>query len=210
MPSRGHFASGDRGSAAVRAWVDLYTSGLPRAMRDRRREEVAADLADETLDAVAAGSIEDLAARRYARLVRGIPADLAWRMVAARGDPPSEQEGRPALPASRLSLVLLGFVGILAAIGIVLALRTLAMLETEPEPWLSWGPYGFLVGTATVLVGVLVSVPRPKAGAFLALAGALIGALASPWLLMFWLWVPIAVATRLAMTAAPARPRSAG
>ena len=40
------------GSAVTRGWTALITLGLPAPMRDRRRGEVAADLDEETIDAV--------------------------------------------------------------------------------------------------------------------------------------------------------------
>ena len=51
--------SGD-GSAAIRGWTAFITLGLPTAMRDRRRDEVAADTRttwDGDLDLVAAGDV---------------------------------------------------------------------------------------------------------------------------------------------------------
>ena len=67
------------GSAAVSGWVRLYTLGLPPAMRERRRSEVAGDLADETVDAIRRGERRGLLYQRMMRLALGIPADLSWR-----------------------------------------------------------------------------------------------------------------------------------
>lgn len=202
-------ASRDRGSSAVRGWVGLYTRGLPAEARERRREEVASDLADESLEAERVGSIGDLTTMRLSRLVRGIPADLTWRLGEARRSPGPSKERREPMPASRLSLVLLAGVVILAGIGLVLTLQPLVTLGQDPDRWDSWGPYGLIAGTAAVIVGALVAVWRPVPGAVIALTGALVGALASPWLLMFWLLVPIAVAVRLYVPAAPKRPGDA-
>lgn len=199
-------ASRDHGAAAVRGWVGLYTRGLPAELRDRRCEEVEADLADETLDAELFGSTGALTTARLSRLVRGIPADVSWRLGDARHEVRSQDKRREHMPASRLSLVLLAGVVILAGIGLVLTLQPLVTLGQDPDRWDSWGPYGLIVGTAAVIVGSLVAVWRPVPGAVIALTGALVGAFASPWLLMFWLLVPIAVAVRLFVPATSKPP----
>jgi hypothetical protein len=209
MSAGSGLASRDHGAAAVRGWVELYTRGLPAELRDRRCEEVEADLADETLDAERSGSTGGLRAARWSRLIRGIPADVSWRLGDGRRAAPSPEKRRERMPASRLSLVLLAGVAILAGIGLVLSLQPLVTLGHDPDRWQSWGPYGFAAGATAVIVGSLVAVWRPVPGAVIALTGALVGALASPWLLMFWLLVPIAVAVRLYVPAAPKRPGDA-
>src|SRR4030081_3190700 len=69
----------------VAYWTRLYTAGLPAAMRDRRREEIGADLH---------GQLEDARSRRerpavtaavmMSRLVRGGWHDLSWRHEVSR------------------------------------------------------------------------------------------------------------------------------
>ena len=55
----------------TRAWTKLYTAGMDPVLRDRRRVEIDSDLWE---------SDEEDAVKR---LIRGIPADLLWRMEHA-------------------------------------------------------------------------------------------------------------------------------
>lgn len=62
------------------AWTRLYTAGLPPLVRDRRREEIAADLHGQLLDAGARGERRAAtAAMLISRLARGALDDLSWR-----------------------------------------------------------------------------------------------------------------------------------
>ena len=65
----------------VRAWTRLYTLGLPRAERTARRAEIDSDLWEFEHDPDAPRGAR-AAAQVLARLLIGIPDDLAWRMNA--------------------------------------------------------------------------------------------------------------------------------
>ena len=69
--------------AAVRAWTTVYTSGLPSAQRDARREEIDSDLWESVDDATS--DRRALALQIVARLIIGIPDDLGWRSEHAAG-----------------------------------------------------------------------------------------------------------------------------
>jgi hypothetical protein len=62
----------------ARLWTWIYTSGMPAALRDARRDEIASDLWESAHDR---DSPHDLAAalRVIVRLFRGIPDDFLWR-----------------------------------------------------------------------------------------------------------------------------------
>ena len=66
--------------AAVRTWVALYTRGLPTELATVRRELIDAELWDEARAAEWLGETASLGRQRWSRLLRGIPADLAWRL----------------------------------------------------------------------------------------------------------------------------------
>ena len=129
----------DDGAAVVRGWVATYTFGLPVEMRRRRRDEVAADLADEALDAVRRREQGTLIRRRMTRLVRGIPADLAWRVLDA---PERARDYRVAAmwtPLSRWSLALIAVV----AIGTIGALTIVTIpIVTGAAPSSTWSGWG--------------------------------------------------------------------
>ena len=66
---------------AARTWTRLYTVGARPAARDARREQIAGDLWDHHADALAEGATSGaLAAEVASRVLRGVPADLAWRL----------------------------------------------------------------------------------------------------------------------------------
>ncbi len=65
----------------VRWWTATYTAGLASSVRDARRAEIASDVWEHSEDMAAGG--ETLLGRAIgvvSRLVRGIPADLLWRV----------------------------------------------------------------------------------------------------------------------------------
>ena len=70
-------------AAAVRLWTRLYTSGLPVAVRNARRAEIASDLwefvHDPDCDDGWHRSVHILL-----RLMRGVADDLRWRLTLDR------------------------------------------------------------------------------------------------------------------------------
>jgi hypothetical protein len=187
------------GSAVVRGWVALYTLGLPSQMRTRRRDEVAGDLADETLDAVRRGEVSDLRRRRLIRWVFGIPADLVWRFLDAPATARMVRARRPPLPwvpVSKRSTAMLAIVaiGTAGALGIV----SVPVLtgQARPDTWLGWGLAGFVISCVAILIGVLASVPWPRRGLTIVIPGVVIGMVAAPWLVGCWLLALFGVALR--------------
>lgn len=64
-------------SAAVRAWTQLYTCGLPKEARDARRDEIESDLWESMHDRD--GQRAGLASHIWMRLVGGVFDDVRWR-----------------------------------------------------------------------------------------------------------------------------------
>ena len=64
----------------TRAWTHIYTAGLAGDTGKERRDQVASDLWDETHDAAAGNAV---AFSIFSRLVRGMPADIIWRVFVA-------------------------------------------------------------------------------------------------------------------------------
>ena len=63
------------------AWRRLYTAGAHEAPRDARRDLIASDLWEHEADAISNGQAPvPLARAIIGRAVRGLPADLAWRL----------------------------------------------------------------------------------------------------------------------------------
>src|SRR5436309_3503637 len=93
----------------VRIWTHLYTFALPSEIRDRRRAEIESDVWESEHDPDVPHHAIVL------RLLRGMPADLLWRLEVT----PSRQHARAA-------------VGALAGAG-VLALALWALVR-QPVP----------------------------------------------------------------------------
>lgn len=84
--------TGSSAAGLVRAWVNLYTRGLPAELRTARRDEVADDLWCEQEEAATVGrSAGGLATDRFLRMLFGMPADVGWRLTY-RGTPPPVPE----------------------------------------------------------------------------------------------------------------------
>ena len=184
------------GSATVRGWVGFYTLGLPRPVRERRQAEVTGDLADETLDAIRLGDQSVLFRQRLVRLLLGIPADLSWRFIDAPAAARQLYGPAPWVPLSRWTLGLTAAVATIAAGGLAIVTVPALTGQAGPDVWPGWGPVGFAIGSAVVLVGVLGSVLWPRLGAAVIVPGALLGLFAAPWLWGSWLLAVIAGAAR--------------
>jgi hypothetical protein len=73
----------------VRVWTRLYTFALPSEIRDRRRAEIESDVWESEHDPDVPHHALVL------RLMRGMPADLLWRLEVT----PSRQHARAAFGA---------------------------------------------------------------------------------------------------------------
>ena len=94
----------------VRGWVDLYTRGLPPAVRAARRDEILDDLWCQHDEAAAIGRPpRSLAGEILLRLFFGMPADLSWRL--------SNRSGPERTDLERSSWMSIRVVGTLAIIG---------------------------------------------------------------------------------------------
>jgi len=193
------------GSAVVLGWVALYTLGLPALMRERRRGEVAGDLADENLDAVRQATRDGLLGRRLIRLATGIPDDVMWRMVDAPSMARSLRGRVEWVPVSRPALALMAIVAIGAAGGLAIVIEQSLRGGVGPTVWGGWGPAGFALGCLGVLVGILAAVPWPRRGVAIMVPGVIVGFVAAPWLLGCWLLSLIALGVRVYQSSLGAR-----
>lgn len=130
-------------AALVRLWVRWYTRGLPAAVAERRRDEIAADLWDHVEHARSAGTHDRQITRAVAsRWLRGMAADASWRRgqqrLASRAENSMWVRRVLARPAARVAL----------GVGLVLALPAVATARGAAE----WSAGDF------VLAGVLLSV----------------------------------------------------
>lgn len=187
------------GSAVICGWVAIYTFGLPGPLRDRRRGEVAGDLAEETLDAVRQGTTGDLRRRRLVRWLLGVPDDLSWRFIDAPAIArtiPRTGTGAAWAPLSRLSLGLLAIAAIGAGGALALTVGEIVRSGSIADTWSGWGPYGFVVACAVMLLAVVLAVPWPGRALGVGSLGFVLGMAAAPWLWGCWCLCLIALAVR--------------
>ena len=65
----------------ARAWVRIYTSGMPPAVGDARRAEIESDLWEQRHEEQARRRRAlSTAFRLLGRVLRGVPSDLSWRL----------------------------------------------------------------------------------------------------------------------------------
>jgi len=64
----------------TRLWTRVYTFGMPDDVRESRRAEIESDLWEWRHDVGARGRGAPSEAHVLARLVRGVPDDLSWRL----------------------------------------------------------------------------------------------------------------------------------
>ena len=106
--------------AAVRAWTNVYTWGLPDGQRDARQEEIESDLWESVNDGDA--DRRALPLQIAARLIIGIPDDLGWR-----------SEHAPVAPAWRWRVALTVLAVAIFGLWLVGERTTSAQLPELPE-----------------------------------------------------------------------------
>jgi hypothetical protein len=178
---------GDRSVSVIRAWVALYTRGLPEPLAVARRAVIDADLWDEADAARWLDETSGLQRQRWSRWVRGLPADLSWRIAHSR------IPNRPRRSDMRISKVQLAAIG---AVGILYAVMIVGLMASPGFPHLAGMPVATL-GLGISFVGLLLAIPRPQGGFILGVLGTGLLFLAMPWLFPFYMPLPIVLGYRL-------------
>ena len=102
--------------ALARAWVRLYTSGMPPDLRDARRAEVDADLWEHQKDASDNGDPRaTTAAEILLRTILGIPDDMGWRLESINAQRVAAIDGRIGTMA--ISVRQMRWMGLCALLG---------------------------------------------------------------------------------------------
>lgn len=169
----------DLSSGVVRAWVGLYTRGLPADLAAERRAELDADLWEESVAAFHLGQADGLAAQRLGRLVRGLPSDITWRLDRA-GAARSQGEGGISMRPTPIQWALLAAGA--AMFGYALIATVPGLLTPDPTRWDGWGPYGFAAAAGLGLAGIAIAIVRPGVGLAVTVAAAVMAGLAAPWM----------------------------
>lgn len=187
----------------VRAWVRLYTAGLPPGLRDSRREEIDADLWEQAHDAdTGLRKGPPLATHLLFRMLLGVPDDMMWRLAHIRtGDGGREGVMEQARDYRTMTLT----AGVVAAvlIGALLINTVTGEIEHERQTDLAYHiGYGIMmmvygpIGLVAIVGGFWFMRQAPMFCALLVAAGSV--ALA---ILVFWLVLPELIAAGISFYA---------
>lgn len=192
--------AGDRSVSVIRAWVALYTRGLPEPLAQARRAIIDGDLWDEAEAARWLDETSGLPRQRWSRWVRGLPADISWRIAHSR------IPNRPRRSDMRISKVQLAAIG---GVVILYAVMIVGLMASPGFPHLDGMPVATL-GLGISFVGLLLAIPRPQGGFILGVLGTGLLFLAMPWLFPFYLPLPIVLGYRLNRSQGATQPSATG
>ena len=166
-----------RSTRLVRGWVHVYTAGLQPAVREARREEIEADLWEQTKEAaMLERSQSGLSSHVLLRWLLGIPDDVVWR-IGQLGKGNDSEEKETAMVDSSTSRALTFGVGGFGLVFVVVALTWTVLHQVRRAG--EWADYGWMPGTwaalavtgplaiALIIGGFLVMRRAPSLGAFL-------------------------------------------
>lgn len=179
--------AGDRSLSVIRAWVALYTRGLPEPLAQARRAVINGDLWDEAEAARWLDETSGLPRQRWSRWARGLPADISWRIAHSRIP---NRPRRSDMRISKVQLAAIGGVVILYAVMIVGLMASPSFREWAGMPVAT-------LGLGISFVGLLLAIPRPQGGFIVGVLGTGLAFLAMPWLFPFYLPLPIVLGYRL-------------
>ena len=176
----------------TRSWVAVYTSGLPRELRDGRRAEIDSDVWEHRQIAELTEEPQgETALQLLARLVLGVPSDLMWRL----------ESGHSVRNERSISMNESGAMRSLVAVGVVVALFLVvtgigAVVDSLVQGDLASGQAGFgaisVLAGAAVGSGLLTSRRNPLLGIGLVAAGAI--TVAAAWYWMLVITIPAGIA----------------
>jgi len=174
--------------ALVRAWVRVYTSGMPLDLRDARRAEVDSDLWEHDHDARAHGVSRAMTAIDIlVRTLLGVPDDIGWRLDAwqERRAAPDRRVG--TMPISVKHVRWMGLCGVLSGVlwvG-VLGFEDLGRVDSSATAWHYGGPVGYLIlsGAAVALLCLMLATPGfyTQQRTQLRMTGAVLGPESARW-----------------------------
>lgn len=179
----------DRAVSVIRAWVAVYTKGLPAPMAMDRRSLIEGDLWDETRASEWLGETDGLARQRWSRWLRGVPADITWR---------AEQQRRITKKPRRTDMRISKLQAAAIAVVSIYYMSLIVGLFAQPS-FLAWPGMPFaLLGLGLCVSGLLLAIPRPRAGFIVGMIGTGIVFVSMWWVFPFLVPLPILLGFRLA------------
>jgi hypothetical protein len=150
----------ERMAELVAWWVRFYTRDLPTPIAQRRVDEIGADLQDHIAYERANGiSDRRIALGIASRMVRGLPADAAWRgrHMKAAAHPSTLEEAMKTSKTLYRSAVRVAL-----GVAFILSLPLVAMLITDDVVW-SLADFA-VAGVLLAVIGVALELAVRKAG----------------------------------------------
>jgi hypothetical protein len=150
----------ERMAELVAWWVRFYTRDLPTPIAQRRVDEIGADLQDHIAYERANGiSDRRIALGIASRMVRGLPADAAWRgrHMKAAAHPSTLEEAMKTSKTLYRSAVRVAL-----GVAFILSLPLVAMLITDDVVW-SLADFA-VAGVLLAAIGVALELAVRKAG----------------------------------------------
>jgi hypothetical protein len=150
----------ERMAELVARWVRFYTRDLPTPIAQHRVDEIGADLHDHIAYERANGiSDRRIALGIASRMVRGLPADAAWRgrHMKAAAHPSTLEEAMKTSKTLYRSAVRVAL-----GVAFILSLPLVAMLITDDVVW-SLADFA-VAGVLLAAIGVALELAVRKAG----------------------------------------------
>ena len=165
----------ERMAQLVARWVRFYTRDLPEPIARRRIDEIDADLHDHIAHERANGASERRIAGGIAsRMVRGLPADAAWRGRQAKAAAQSSTREKTMKMNKALYR---SAVRVAVGVALILSAALVAALVAEDFAW-SLGDF-VAAGIFLAAIGVVIELAVKRVGNLaLAIAIAVVGVLA--------------------------------
>lgn len=162
MNSSGRFAS-----AITRAWVHLYTAGMPEDLRATRCAEVESDLWEHAREALQDRAITPvtLTIEILTRTLLGVPDDLAWRFEAIGERRATSDNRRTPMTVFATRFGWMGLAGVLGgalwAANVLLILLVPAMYRTGAPIY----AFGYPLVAVLFIIGVCAAYWQHRKGA---------------------------------------------
>ena len=153
----------------ARSWTVIYTKGVLAEVAERRRGEIRSDLFEHSLDA-GVGPAQQL--QVVGRVLRGVPADVAWRRVARA----SHRRGRGGAPRALRGLTTL-------VVALVAAFNVLAGVSAATADGAGWSYSApLLIAAAMVVLGLSLHEPSPRRATLFVVGGTVV-----PVVIFYWM-----------------------
>ena len=188
----------------VRGWVHTYTAGLQPAVRDARREEIEADLWEQSKEAVLLNrSQSELSSNVLLRWILGIPDDVVWRVGQLRKGNDSGTKETAMVESSTSRTMAFGIGGLaLVLLAAALAWTVIHQIDraqadydwTGSTWWVAWVIQPLVIGF--IVGGFRIMRRAPSLGVFLVVVASAASAVT-----LFWLIIPPLVAIAVSVYA---------